>query len=83
MAPCGTIVDRGAPADPITGIVARACCERPCRSRTAEQRDEIAAPQLIELHWIPASQGGSKISNSRSGVNVGFSSGQLPVLMAH
>jgi hypothetical protein len=25
--------------------------------RAAEQRDELASPQLIELHSIPASQG--------------------------
>src|SRR5260370_4940302 len=33
--------------------------ERPCHRRTAEQRDEIVSFQLIELHSIPASQGGS------------------------
>jgi hypothetical protein len=31
--------------------------ERPHRHRAAEQRDELAALQLIELHSIPASQG--------------------------
>jgi hypothetical protein len=34
----------------------RARHERP-RCRTAEQRDEVASFQLIELHSIPASQG--------------------------
>jgi hypothetical protein len=28
--------------------------ERPCRRRAAEQRDELAAPQLIELHALPS-----------------------------
>ena len=31
--------------------------ERPHRRRAAEQRDELAAFQLIELHSIPVSQG--------------------------
>src|SRR5262249_11511375 len=31
--------------------------ERPCCRRAAEQRDELAAFQLIELHSIPASEG--------------------------
>ena len=31
--------------------------ERPGRRRAAEQSDEVAASQLIELHAIPASQG--------------------------
>jgi hypothetical protein len=35
----------------------RARRERP-RRRTAEQRDELAAFQLIELHSIPANQAG-------------------------
>jgi hypothetical protein len=39
--------------------------ERPRRSGAAEQRDEIAASQLIELHSIPASQGW--IAGYRSG----------------
>ncbi len=30
--------------------------ERPCRRHAAEQRDELAALQLIEFHSIPASQ---------------------------
>ena len=29
--------------------------ERPRDGRAAEQRDELAAPQLIELHSVPAS----------------------------
>jgi hypothetical protein len=33
----------------------RARRERPCR-RAAEQRDELASFQLIELHSVPASQ---------------------------
>src|SRR5262249_62022511 len=35
----------------------RAYRERPCR-RAAEQRDELAPFQRIELHSVPASQGG-------------------------
>jgi hypothetical protein len=35
----------------------RACRERPRRCRTADQRDELASFQLIELHSVPASQG--------------------------
>src|SRR5262245_46687447 len=34
----------------------RARRERPRRRRTAEQRDEVATLQLIELHSMPASQ---------------------------
>ena len=30
----------------------RACRERPCRGRAAEQRHELASFQLIELHWV-------------------------------
>jgi hypothetical protein len=42
-----------------------------CR-RAAEQRDELAAFQLIELHSIPASQGrtvGYRIDEDQSGGN--------------
>jgi hypothetical protein len=35
----------------------RARRERPCDRRAADERDELAAFQLIELHSIPASQG--------------------------
>jgi hypothetical protein len=31
--------------------------ERPRRHRTAEQRDELASFQLIEVHLIPANRG--------------------------
>ena len=31
--------------------------ERPYRRRAAEQRDELASFQLIELHLVPPSQG--------------------------
>jgi hypothetical protein len=44
--------------------------ERP-RCRAAEQRDEVASFQLIELHSIPASQGrivgGYRIGEDQSG----------------
>ena len=38
---------------------ARACCGRgmAARGRAAEQRDELASFQLIELHLVPPSQG--------------------------
>jgi hypothetical protein len=36
----------------------RARRERPRRRRTAEERDEVAPFQLIELHSVPARQGG-------------------------
>jgi hypothetical protein len=36
----------------------RACRERPRSSRAAEQADELATFQLIELHSVPASQAG-------------------------
>jgi hypothetical protein len=39
--------------------------ERPRGGRAAEQRDELAAFQLIELHSIPASQG--RIAGYRTG----------------
>ena len=48
----------------------RARRERPRRRRAAEERDEIASPQLIELHSVP-SQGpiaGNPISKDQSGV---------------
>jgi len=38
---------------------------RPCDRPAAEQRDELASFQLIELHSIPASQGG--IAGYRTG----------------
>jgi len=44
------------------------CRERP-RRRAAEQRNELASFQLIELHSIPASQdldAGYRISNGQS-----------------
>jgi hypothetical protein len=44
--------------------------QRACRA--AEQRDELAAFQLIELHSIPASQGriaGYRIGEDQSGGN--------------
>jgi hypothetical protein len=31
--------------------------QRPCDPRAAEQRDELASLQLIEVHSVPASQG--------------------------
>jgi hypothetical protein len=43
--------------------------ERPRGRRAAEQRDELAAFQLIELHSIPASQGrvaGYRIGSDQS-----------------
>jgi hypothetical protein len=43
----------------------RVGAERPSGCRTAEQRNEIAAPQLIELHSIPASEG--RIAGYRTG----------------
>jgi hypothetical protein len=43
------------PSHPLTRLRARR--ERP-RGRAAEQRDEFAALYLIELHSVPASQGG-------------------------
>src|SRR5215831_855719 len=52
---------------PLTRL--RASRERPRRRRAAEQRDELAAFQSIELHSIPASQGriaGYRISNGQS-----------------
>jgi hypothetical protein len=43
---------------PPTSLAVRIQRERPRRRRAAEQRDELATPQLIELHSIPASQAG-------------------------
>ena len=51
----------------------RACREQPHRRPAAEQRDERAPFQLIELHSVPASQGqvsGYRISKDQS-VGVG------------
>src|SRR5262249_52897634 len=55
-------------AEPATHLL-RARREWP-RSRAAEQRDELAAFQLIELHSVPASQGriaGYRIGEEQSG----------------
>jgi len=49
---------------------ARARGERPSKHRSAEQRDEVASVQLIELHFNPASQGriaGYRIGEGQSG----------------
>jgi len=35
----------------------RARRERPCRDRAAEQRDELASPQLIKFHSILTQRG--------------------------
>jgi hypothetical protein len=46
--------------------------ERPCRRRAAEQRDELAAFYLIELHSVPVRQGrvaGYRIGEDQSGGN--------------
>src|SRR6516165_2793418 len=48
--------DEGYADAPHTHRLLRARRERPHSRRAAEQRDEIAAFQLIELHSIPASQ---------------------------
>ena len=50
----------------------RAHRERPRRCRTAEQRDELAAFQLIELHEMPRSRKritGYQIGEEQSGGN--------------
>src|SRR5262249_1921071 len=48
----------------------RARRERPCRRSAAEQRDELAAVQLIELHSVPYQPGPDcRISNSRRSVS--------------
>jgi len=51
-------------------LLLRPCHDRPRDRRAAEQRDEVAASQLIKLHSLPASQGrivGYRISNDQSG----------------
>jgi hypothetical protein len=43
--------------------------DRPCSRRAAEQHDEVAPFQLIELHPVPASQGriaGYRIASDQS-----------------
>src|SRR5947208_16789304 len=49
----------------------RPCRERPCGRRAAEQRDELAALQLIEWHPIPhgrdRAQVGYRINRDQSG----------------
>jgi hypothetical protein len=43
--------------------------KRPCHRRAAEQSDELAPFQLIELHPVPASQGritGYRIASDQS-----------------
>src|SRR5262249_18556417 len=50
----------------------RARCERPRDRRAADQRDELAPFQLIELHPVPASQGritGYRIASDQSAGN--------------
>src|SRR5215471_13788043 len=47
----------------------RPCSERPRRRRAADERDEIATFQLVELHRTPASQGrvaGYRIASDQS-----------------
>jgi hypothetical protein len=51
------------------GRLLRARRERPSRRRAAEQRNELAPFQLIELHSFPASQGrvaGYRIASDQS-----------------
>ena len=50
--------------------VLRPTRERPRSGRAAEQRDELASSQLVELHSVPASQGriaGYRIGEEQSG----------------
>jgi hypothetical protein len=47
-----------------------ACRERPTDGRTAEQRDELAPFQLIELHYDPRQPGSDcRISNWQQSVS--------------
>jgi hypothetical protein len=55
--------------------------ERPRGSRAAEQRDELASFQLIEVHSVPVSQGRDcRISNWRRIVS-GYRSGLYNLLV--
>src|SRR5260370_21399492 len=50
--------------------IPRSRCERPISCRAAEQRDEIAAFQLIELHSVPCQPGPPcRISNCKRSVS--------------
>ena len=52
-----------------TASLLRSCSERPCHRRGAQQRDELAPFQLIELHPISRQPAPNcRISNSRGSV---------------
>ena len=56
-------------ASPLEGLQSAACRERPRRRRAAEQRDELAASQWIELHSVPAAKPDCRISNWQGSVS--------------
>src|SRR5262249_8503045 len=75
----GRLVWRTTAKEPNYGYrLLRARRERPRGRRAAEQRDEVAAFQSIELHSVPATKPDRRISNWRWSVSgyqgVGFSS---------
>jgi hypothetical protein len=46
------------------------CCKRPCRRHASEQADEVAAPQVGELHSVSSQPGPNcRISNWRGAVS--------------
>jgi hypothetical protein len=67
---------------PHSAILLRTRGERP-RCRAAEERNEVAAFQMIELHSIPASQGRLEVYRIGEDQSAGIAGVLQPVNLKH